>query len=98
MSSVDPARHLTSLTDKAPTVRTSAEVEAWSVAVSSEIERLQAKGIRLRDAAVRWPTDRRIAKANSFRAAVEPALNRATIAIRKVNAMFFAEPPSIAAH
>ena len=98
MPSTNPAHHLARLTDAAATLSTPAEVAAWSSAVSAEIERLQAKGMRLREAALRSSNQRRIAKADGFCAAVEPELNRAAVAVRAVNTMFFVDPPSTARH
>jgi len=98
MPSTNPAHHLAHLTDAAATLSTPAEVVAWSSAVSAEIERLQAKGLRLREAALRSSNQRRIAKAGDFCTAVEPELNRAAVAVRAVNTMFFIDPPSTARH
>lgn len=98
MPSINPAHHLARLTDAAATLSTSAEAAGWSSAVSAEIDRLQAKGVRLREAAIRSPNQRRIAKADDFCAAVEPELNRAAVAVRRIGAMFFADPPSTATH
>jgi hypothetical protein len=96
MKVTDHAFHLSRLTDAASTLGTSTEIADWIDAMSAEIDRLQGNGVRLREAALRWPNRRRIAKANEFCAAVEPELNRAVATLRRVRAMFFIEPPSTA--
>lgn len=98
MPSTNPACRLARLTDVAAKLSTSKEVAAWSTAVSAEIDLLHGRGCRLRESAVRWPNQRRIAKANDFCALVEPELIRASDALRRVGAMFFAKIPSATTH
>jgi hypothetical protein len=94
MASMKHASRLARLTDAAPRYGTPTEVAEWTDAMSAEIDRLQSKGERLRKAALRWPDQRRIDRANEFCDAVETEVNRAVATLRRLRAMFFDEPPS----